>query len=150
MSDGEPVDYRAHPERYRVGRGERGVWNTEPYTSELKPLWRFRTPADAERSAAALLERFEAYRDAGDFVGMDVARKFIQMGFTRSRRYARHASGRKYGDDGELLPADPDPEKARSAEIFRAAWDRVREDPTYRAAKRRHRETVADAEGREG
>ena len=27
---------------------------------------------------------------------MDMARKFLEMGFTRARRYANHSSGRKY------------------------------------------------------
>ena len=27
---------------------------------------------------------------------MDMARKFLEMGFTRDRRYANHSSGRKY------------------------------------------------------
>ena len=29
---------------------------------------------------------------------MDMARKFLQMGYTRSRRYANHASGKKYSN----------------------------------------------------
>jgi hypothetical protein len=85
MSDDDDADYRAHPERYRVGRGEQGVWSTEPYSSELKPLWRFRTPEQARASARRIWERFEQYREADDFVGMDVARKFLQMGYTRAR-----------------------------------------------------------------
>ena len=36
------------------------------------------------------------YRDDKDFIGMDMCRKFLEMGFTRARRYANHNSGRKY------------------------------------------------------
>lgn len=125
------VDHRAHPERYVIGRGEEGVLTVEPYRSELLPLWRFRTPAVARTSARALLRAFEAYGEAGDFVGMDMARKFLQMGFTRARRYANRASGRKYDAGGALLPLSPDAEKAESAAIFRRAWERARTDPTY-------------------
>ncbi len=32
------VDYRACPEKYRVGKGEQGVLICEPYKSELLPL----------------------------------------------------------------------------------------------------------------
>lgn len=32
------VDFRTHPERYLVGRGEQGVLTAEPYKSELLPL----------------------------------------------------------------------------------------------------------------
>jgi hypothetical protein len=42
---------------------------------------------------AALREKYEAYRDWGDFVGMDLARKYLQMGFTRAMRYSQ-VSGR--------------------------------------------------------
>lgn len=123
------VDFRKHPERYRVGRGEQGVLIAEPYKSELLPLWRFKTPAIARTSSKALLAAFAAYRDEGDGVGMDMARKFLQMGFTRSRRYANRRSGRKYS--GPASP--PDPVKAESAAIFYAAWQRVERDPSYRA-----------------
>ena len=126
------VDFRVHPERYRVGRGEEGVLIAEPYKSELLPLWRFRTPEVARASAAALWKAFTRYRKARDFVGMDMARKFLQMGFTRSRRYARHRSGRKYDQDGVEAPEQPDLQKDRSAAIFREAWDRAERDPAYR------------------
>ena len=39
---------------------------------------------------------FEAYLKAEDFVGTDLARKFLQMDFTRARRYANHRVGNKY------------------------------------------------------
>ena len=90
------LDFRAHPELYQIGRGEQGVLSVEPYKSEILPHWRFKTPAIARESAAAIHALFEQYRDAGDFVGMDMARKFLQMGYTRSRRYANHKGGRKY------------------------------------------------------
>lgn len=135
----ETLDYRKHPEHYRIGRGEQGVLTVEPYKSELLPHWRFKTPALARQSVAALGAMFEDYKAAGDFVGMDMTRKFLQMGYTRARRYARHASGRKYarGTRRELPPQE-DAEKAEAARIFHAAWQRVREDPAYREGKRCH------------
>lgn len=36
------IDYRSHPERYKVARGEQGVLTVEPYKSEILPHWRFR------------------------------------------------------------------------------------------------------------
>lgn len=139
----ESIDYRTHPEAYRIGRGETGVLTVEPYKSEILPHWRFKTPEEAAASAAAILELYEAYKSSGDFVGMDMARKFLQMGYTRSRRYARHRSGRKYDDDGRELPEDPDPQKARSAEVFKAAWDHVRNDDEYQQRKQAHQRLVA-------
>lgn len=64
---------------YRIGRGEQGVLTFEPYKSELLPFWRFKTPAIARESSGQLWERFEEYDRHGDFVGMDMTRKFIQM-----------------------------------------------------------------------
>ena len=124
-------DYRAHPERYRVGRGERGVLTVQPYKGELLPHWRFKTPEEAEDSARTIYGFFEGYRDAGDGVGMDMARKFLQMGHTRSRRYANHRGGRKFDEEGNEKPREPDEQKARSAEAFRAWMEKAKRDPKY-------------------
>lgn len=129
------TDFRKHPERYRVGRGEQGVLTAEPYKSELLPSWRFRTEAEARASSEALYEAFVAYRESDDFVGMDMARKFVQMGVTRARRYANHRSGRKYDEDGAVLPRDVDEEKARAAAVFRRVLTRIERDPVYAAAR---------------
>ena len=136
------MDYREHPEEYRIGRGEQGVLTVEPYKSELLPLWRFRTPEDAEASAMAIYRAFLGYQEAQEFAGMDMARKFLQMGFTRSRRYARHRSGRKYAEDGTELPEQFDAEKQRSAEIFHAVLEKVLADPTYQELKRAHQQAL--------
>jgi hypothetical protein len=135
------IDFRKHPEKYRVGRGEEGVLIAEPYKSELLPLWRFRTPEIAKASSAALWKAFVAYRQADDGPGMDMARKFLQMGFTRARRYANRKSGRKYESRDVAKkrsarakrPLEPDAEKAASAEIFHAVWQRAERDRKYRA-----------------
>ena len=81
------------------------MFHVQPYKGELLPLWTFRTPAAARASAEALWARYRAYRDAGEFVGMDMARKYLQMGFTRAMRYAKYPSGRKLTPDGE--PVEP-------------------------------------------
>ena len=138
--DFERIDFRAHPELYRIGRGEQGVLSVRPYKDEILPHWRFRTSELARSSAETIHALYRRYREENDFVGMDMARKFLQMGYTRARRYANHAGGRKYDDEGRELPRQPDEEKAESARIFGAAWKLVREDPQYRAMKRRHRE----------
>ncbi|MBX9622285.1 MAG: DUF4385 domain-containing protein [Gemmataceae bacterium] len=133
------TDYREHPEQYRVGRGEQGVFRVRPYKDELLPLWKFRTPADAKESAAAIRAKYDEYKAAGEFVGMDLARKYLQMGYTRATRYARHAGGRKYAADGVELPRTaPDPQKAATAAIFREVWQAVTADPDYQRMKREH------------
>ncbi|MBN9121831.1 MAG: DUF4385 domain-containing protein [Planctomycetes bacterium] len=137
--DFRATNFRARPELYRVGRGEEGVLLVEPYKSEILPHWRFATPAAARASAAAICRLFRAYKAAGDFVGMDMARKYIQMGYTRARRYANHRSGRKYGPDGRVLPFEEDPVKAKAAASFYAAWKRVEADAVYARRKAAHK-----------
>lgn len=139
--DFEHIDFRKHPELYRIGRGEQGVLLVEPYKSEILPHWRFKTPAIARRSANKIYKMFLEYRSKDDFVGMDMACKFLQMGYTRSRRYANHKSGRKYAEDGKkVLPQEEDKVKAESARIFHEKWKKAREDKTYLALKKKHRE----------
>jgi Domain of unknown function (DUF4385) len=130
--DFKAIDFRQSPDLYRMGRGEQGVLLVEPYKSEILPYWRFKTPEIAEQSANAIYNLFLNYKAQEDFVGMDMARKFLQMGYTRSRRYANHKSGRKYSKDSEtILPYDQDPIKAQSAQIFYQKWQLAKTDPEY-------------------
>jgi hypothetical protein len=143
------INFRKHPERYDMGRGEQGVLIAEPYKSEILPHWEFRTPALARKSAARIYRMFLQYRKQRDFVGMDMARKFLQMGFTRARRYANHRSGRKYRPGTRSpLPVQPDASKARSAQVFLAKWKQARSDKTYLRLKAAHRARQAAAQGK--
>lgn len=135
------IDFRRYPEQYVIGRGEQGVLIAEPYKSEILPFWKFATPQDAKASAQKIFELFEAYKEQGDFVGMDMARKFLQMGFTRSRRYANHASGQKYSVDKSLKPqvaGSEESPKAESARIFYKYYAQAKEDATYVKLKAEH------------
>jgi hypothetical protein len=152
--DFKATDFRQHPDLYRVGVGEQGVLLVEPYKSEILPHWRFRTPDVAQASAEQIYRLFEAYLDKDEFVGADMARKFLQMGYTRARRYANHRSGKKYAEGevprneglaypyssgsrnkgNEVLPREADAftnEKAQAAEIFRTYWFRAKDHPEY-------------------
>ena len=120
--------------RYRIGRGEQGVLLVRPYTEVICKHWRFRTPHIARISATRIYDLYANYRDEGDFVGMDMCRKFLEMGFTRARRYANHKNGRKYGVDGFVLPQESDAltsGKAMSANIFRQMRNEVTSDRVY-------------------
>lgn len=138
--DFDNTNFRERPELYRIGKGEQGVLLVEPYKSELLPHWRFKTPQMAQQSADKLYAMFLDYKAREDFVGMDMARKFLQMGYTRSRRYANYKSGRKYAKGSkELLPRqEEDQEKAHSAKIFYEKWRAAREDKQYLKLKKRH------------
>ncbi|KJT31676.1 hypothetical protein SEEH3711_13081, partial [Salmonella enterica subsp. enterica serovar Heidelberg str. 622737-11] len=112
QQDFSSIDFRQQPELYQVGRGEQGVLLVEPYKSEILPFWRYKDEASAMKSAEQIYQLFEAYRQQDDFVGMDMARKFIQMGYTRARRYANYKGGKKYAEDGSLNTRGNDPIKA--------------------------------------
>jgi hypothetical protein len=84
---------------------------------------------------------FLEYKSKEDFVGMDMARKFLQMGYTRSRRYANHKSGRKYQNGSkEVLAREEDPVKAESAKLFYEKWVKARDDKKYVQLKKQHKE----------
>lgn len=153
--DFKSIDFRKHPEQYQVGKGEQGVLLVEPYKSEILPHWRFKTPEIAIASSEKIYDMFLEYLEAGDFVGADMARKFLQMGYTRSRRYANHKSGRKYKTNPQkasnkiaeqkarkaILPREEDPEKARSAAIFKEKWEAAQSHHKYQQMLQMHKET---------
>ncbi|KAI9647167.1 hypothetical protein NHQ30_003550 [Ciborinia camelliae] len=135
---------------YRIQRGEQGVLTYEPYKSYLLPLWRFRTPSIAEKSSTALYEEFPRFYSEDDFVGMDMSRKFIQMGMTRSKRYANHQGGRKYqiGKDGEKVEKEKSrghhgqEEKLIASGIFKEMWERCREHEGYKVLKGKYQKDL--------
>ena len=120
---------------YRIGRGEQGVLLVRPYTNIICNHWRFKTPTEAVKSANKIFSMYLDYRDAGDFIGMDMCRKFLEMGFTRARRYANHNSGRKYKKGTrEILPQEEDhmtSKYAKSARIFKHVRDIVAKSEDY-------------------
>ena len=73
------------------------------------------------------------YKEQQDFIGMDMARKFLEMGFTR-RRYANHPSGKKYASDGSISLQSPTAlhcEKSRAATVFKKVRDKAAYDEKY-------------------
>ena len=151
--DYKNLNLREQPELYRTGVGEQGVLLVEPYKSEILPFWRFKTPAIAKESSAKIYKLFLHYKSEKDFVGMDMARKFLQMGYTRSRRYANHKSGKKYdgpvpddkkGQSGAhgraQLPNEKDSVKAESAAIFYDVWQKAKNNKTYQKMLNLHKE----------
>lgn len=153
--DYKNLDLRQQPGLYRTGRGEQGVLLVEPYKSEILPHWKFKTPALAKRSSKIIYKMFVTYGKQNDFAGMDMARKFLQMGYTRARRYANHKSGKKYdgavpadkkgksGAHGRAqLPPDNDPVKAESAAIFYEAWQKAKQHKIYNVLLEKHKKAI--------
>ena len=126
--------FRPNDRRYRIGRGEQGVLLVRPYTDVICKHWRFKTLKEAIVSSQKIFDMYLDYRIQKDFVGMDMCRKFLEMGFTRARRYANHKDGKKYGKDGKILPQEKDwatSEKAKSAKRFKEFRDLVTKDEFY-------------------
>lgn len=131
------IDYRESPELYFVGKGEQGVLICQPYKGEIGQYWRFKTPEIAEKSSKKIYSLFLKYLRENDFVGADMARKYLQMGYTRSRRYTNYKGGRKYEAEtyAPLERGTGDPEKAVSASIFYEKWKKAEENKKYTKMK---------------
>jgi hypothetical protein len=128
---------------YRIGRGEQGVLLVKPYTNDICKYWRFKTLKEAEVSSQKIFDMYLDYRIQKDFVGMDMCRKFLEMGFTRARRYANHKDGNKYDSNDKVKPQEKDwatSEKAKSARRFKEFRDLVTKDEFYISLRKQWRE----------
>jgi hypothetical protein len=135
--------FRPNDKRYRIGRGEQGVLLVRPYTDVICRHWRFKTLKEAKVSSQKIFDMYLDYRIQKDFVGMDMCRKFLEMGFTRARRYANHKDGKKYGKDGKVLPQEKDwatSEKAKAATRFKQFRDLVTQDEFYISMRKQWRD----------
>ncbi len=137
------IDYRQNPHLYKIGKGQQGVLTCQPYKSEICPHWKFKTPQIAKSSAEKIYSLFLEYLDNGDFVGADLSKKYLHMGFTRSRRYANHKSGKKWqqdtNGDWSILKQESDwktSQKAESAEVFKEYWYKAMNNESYLELKR--------------
>jgi hypothetical protein len=143
------VDYKQNPLQYRIGRGQQGVLICQPYKNELYPLWRFKTPEKAQQSCDDIYNKFIQYLNDDDFVGADMAKKYLHMGFTRSRRYWNHSSGRKWINDGEwkVLPYDRNEKRFWiSSNIFLNYWKRARTNEKYLRLKKEFKNAIIKME----
>jgi len=140
--DYKNILFEPNDTRYRIGRGEQGVLLVRPYTNDICKHWKFKTPYIAQQSAQKIFDLYLDYRCNKDFVGMDMCRKFLEMGFTRARRYANHKDGKKY-KDGKILPQEKDAltsQKAISARIFKTYRDLCTTDEYYIQLRKKWRD----------
>ena len=144
----ETIDYKENPHLYKIGRGQQGVLICQPYKNELYPLWRFKTPDLAQHSCEMIYNKFLHYIDNDDFVGADMAKKYLHMGFTRSRRYFNHSSGKKwvYDKGWKVLPFDRTETRFFEAgDIFKSYWKIAREDTRYLKLKKKFKKSKNNA-----
>jgi hypothetical protein len=134
------IDYCRHPELYRVGKGEQGVLICEPYKSEIGQYWRFKDKKIAKASSVKIYGLFKDYLKNDDFVGADMARKYLQMGYTRARRYANYKGGKKYDKDKDYQPlarGTGSDDKAAAAQIFYVKWKAAEANEQYARMKKK-------------
>ena len=127
---------------YRIGRGEQGVLLVRPYTEDICKHWRFKDVPTALKSSHTIYKMFCEYKGKNDFIGMDMALKFIYMGFTRARRYANHKTGKKYNASKGVLPQETDAltsEKAKAAQVFKEMRDLAAYDSEYQMMRKQWR-----------
>jgi len=141
--DYKNLEFEPNDTRYRIGRGEQGVLLVRPYTDDICTHWKFKTPNIAEKSSRQIYHMYLNYKKEKDFVGMDMCRKFLEMGFTRARRYANHRDGKKYDKYGNVKPQEKDAltcDKALSAKIFKNIRDLAAYDETYKTMRKEWRD----------
>lgn len=141
MNFSKNKDYRKNKDKYwdlecqSKTYNELGVLRVKPYKSEILPYWKFKTPEKAIDSAKKIYGLFLEYGDKGDSVGMDMARKYLQMGYTRSMRYYYHSDGKKYDNKGNVRPYDYDREKKKSAEKFLKYFKKAIKNKQYKKVR---------------
>ena len=117
------VNYRKSPLSYEITDDCGGIYTCEPYKSVLLDVWRFSTPEASEKSAASIGGMFFEYLDEGDFVGADLALKYLRAGSSRSG-----------------VPPN-------SRERFTRVYNKLSRDVKYLTLKKRFREEKENAEG---
>lgn len=92
----------------------------------------------ATESSDKIFSMFIDYLDSDDFIGADRTRKYLQMGFTRARRYFNYKVGKKYGKEKTYQKLDRgtgDPEKAKAAAVFYKKWKDTENNKNYAQLK---------------
>lgn len=122
----DDIDYSKNPDKYISTRNSQGVYIVEPYKSDLLPIFKFSSPEKSKRSASRLFNKFLDYKKDNDFVGMDMVRKYLQLGFNLSSRFSKFASGKR----DQMLP-DRNNKMAASKKFFMLALKKVMKDEKY-------------------
>lgn len=126
------------------------------FNKHLTKHWNFKTPQTTYQSCRKIYSIFinlignlREYKNkmkthsysktiVSEFIKLDLCRKFLQMGYSRSMRYYYHKNGRKLrqvGNKWQVLPYDYDEEKRESAVIFKEYLKKVNKNKIYRLAK---------------
>ena len=97
----------------------------------------------AHDSSTILYKMFEDFLEMEDFVGADLVRKFLQMGYTRALGYGNYQKGTKYDKNKDFALNEKsagNSVKAQSAAIFYQKWKQAEAHPQYASRKKAWRE----------
>ena len=112
-----------------IGRGEQDVFEVQPYRDESLPVWTTKNGGGREEAAEAIHDRYEEYREAGDFP---------EIGYTRAMRYAKYPAEGSTSTERTASPRSRRiPRNGRSRCVSRNASSRF---GGYREAKENNRE----------
>jgi len=74
------INYKVKPLLYEVTECFGGMYTCEPYKTKFLKVWKFSNPKSAKLSASKIKDMFFLYLKEEDFVGADLAKKFLKAG----------------------------------------------------------------------
>ena len=117
------TNVREHPKCFMVDRGEQGAFTAEPYKIEILPYLICTTLGLIRYSVWQSYALLLNYKEQGNYLGMNIARKLLQMGRARARRYANHENSYKYTPAGPMLSQAANSQTSPKAESARSFND---------------------------
>lgn len=77
------INYGKQPLKYEVTNDCGGMYTCEPYKAKFLQVWKFSTTKAAFASAKSIKRMFLDFLACEDFVGADLAKKYLRAGSTR-------------------------------------------------------------------
>lgn len=139
-TDIQLIDIRKHPEVYKIGKGEQGVFLYEPYRTELIPHWKFKPAKDAQKSSKKLYSMFLNYLANNEFAGADMARKYLEMGLSRAKRYANLDD---HQNSSSASLAKPEDDKLAAVVMFEEKYELAITNKRYLTLKEKHKKAYS-------
>ena len=84
------INYQENPFLYTYTDDCKGMYTCNPYKEELLQLWKFLKKDSASQTAKDLYSYFLKMLEKKDFVGADLARKYILAGSKKKLLSSRH------------------------------------------------------------
>tara|TARA_R110001583_G_scaffold27302_11_gene97807 strand:- start:12703 stop:13179 length:477 start_codon:yes stop_codon:yes gene_type:complete len=133
----EEINYKKHPDEYDISTGVSGVFSVSPYKNQLIKYFTFKSLEQSRKSAKSLYKKFKLYRGKMDFVGMDMTRKFLELGYLQSLRFSKFPGGKKYTKSGSVRRVNyKQDEKLEISKIYKRYLNLVNSDRIYKSSKR--------------